>query len=63
MAWPITFHMRDCPLTAAMQAGIIACADARIRGVEVVECCRERRQVVVAALATFALQQNLGLLG
>lgn len=62
MAGPITFHVRDCPLATAMQAGVVACADARICGVEVVECRRERRKVISTGLAALALQHSLGFL-
>jgi hypothetical protein len=55
MTWPVALNMGDCTLAAAVQAGVVARADARVGRVQVMERCRKRRQVVLGRLAALAL--------
>jgi predicted lysophospholipase L1 biosynthesis ABC-type transport system permease subunit len=58
MAWPVALDMRDGTLAAAVQAGVVARADARVCRVEIVECCGKRRQVVLGRLAVPTLERT-----
>jgi hypothetical protein len=55
MARPIALDMRNCTLAATVQAGVVARANARVGRIQVMECCRKRREVVLRRLAVLAL--------
>jgi hypothetical protein len=59
MSRPITLNMRNRALAATVQAWVVAGTDARICSVQVMECCRKRRKVILGGLAVLTLHSTL----